>query len=167
MGNTKKLKNGVAEAVITEVYERTLPSVYRLCYSYLKNSHDTQDMVQSVYVKLLQSGRDFESDEHQKAWLLLTARNLCKNNLRHWWRRNEPLERCDSLPIASPAEDYSGVRDVVLGLPDKYKILVFLYYYEGYDTNEIADMLKKNNSTVRRHLAEARAILGGIIREEE
>ena len=151
-----------------EVYENTMPSVYRLCYSFLKNRDDTQDAVHNVYLKLMQNGKAFESAEHQKAWLFVTARNLCKNQLRHWWRtrRSDPGGDGD-LFSAGPAEDHSGVRDAVLGLPGKYKLLIFLYYYEGYDTNEIAQMLQKNSSTVRRQLAEARSLLGGIIREEE
>ena len=162
------MKSAVKTEAFTEAYEQTMPSVYRLCYSYLKNRDDTQDAVHSVYLKLLQSGKTFESAEHQKAWLFVTARNLCKNQLRHWWRsRRSDAGGEEDLFAAAPAEDHSGVRDAVLGLPGKYKMLVFLYYYEGYDTNEIARMLQKNSSTVRRQLAEARSLLGGIIREEE
>jgi RNA polymerase sigma-70 factor (ECF subfamily) len=163
---SKTMENRITkdQMAITGIYERTMPSLYRLCFSYLKNRADTQDMVHSVYVKLMQSGKTFENEAHEKAWLIVTARNLCKNQLRHWWRRNEPLESGDG-PIEM-ADDHSEVRDAVLNLPEKYRILIFLYYYEGYDTNEIADMLQKHNSTVRRQLAEARAILGGIIREE-
>ena len=159
------MSSAVQAANMSDIYERTMPSLYRLCYSYLKNRADTQDMVHSVYIKLLQSGKIFDNDEHRKAWLIVTARNLCKNHLRHWWRRTEPLETGDR-PIEEAA-DHSDVREAVLNLPERYKILVFLYYYEGYDTNEIAAMLHKNNSTVRRQLSEARTILGGIIREEQ
>ncbi|MDR0324546.1 MAG: sigma-70 family RNA polymerase sigma factor [Oscillospiraceae bacterium] len=167
----QKMKSAIAAEEFTGIYEKTMPSVYRLCYSYLKNRADTQDMVHSVYVKLLQTGKVFDGDEHRKAWLFVTARNLCKNHLRHWWQRERNSlpdeDGGDGLFISAPAEDRSGVREAVLNLPEKYKILIFLYYYEGYNTNEIAEMLEKNNSTVRRQLAEARTILGGMICEEE
>ena len=161
----KQIRQAKDKAALAEIYERTMPSLYRLCYSYLKNSTDTQDMVHSVYVRLMQSGKKFDSEEHERAWLIVTARNLCKNHLRHWWRRGESLQDHDGP--APAAEDHSDVKEAVLNLPEKYRILIFLYYYEGYDTSGIAAMLHKNSSTVRRQLAEARAILGGIIREEE
>ena len=174
MEETLKSQMSKEKAVGTEgilaAYERTMPSVYRLCYSYLKNRADTQDAVQSVYVRLMQSGKVFESWEHEKAWLFVTAKNLCKNHLRHWWRTRRVYpgrDGGDVPPAAVPEADHSGVREAVLNLPEKYKILVFLYYYEGYDTKEIANMLDKNRSTVRRQLAEARAVLGGVLSEEE
>ncbi|MCL1807321.1 MAG: RNA polymerase sigma factor [Oscillospiraceae bacterium] len=148
-----------------QIYEETMPSLYRLCYAFVKNRADTQDLVQSTYIKLLQSGKVFENGEHRKAWLIVTARNLCKSHLRHWWRRAEPLEAVDGA-LFDPPPEHSGVTEAVLNLPDKYKMLIFLYYYEGYDTKEISNILQKNSSTVRRQLAEARAILGGVLDEE-
>lgn len=153
------------DAAFADIYEKTMPMLYRLCYAYVKNRADTQDLVHGIYIKLMQHGKAFESDEHRKAWLIVTARNLCKNHLRHWWRRAEPLDAVDGALFDKPPE-YSGVTAAVLNLPEKYKTLVFLYYYEGYDTNEIARILKRNNSTVRRQLSEARNILGGVLREE-
>ncbi|MDR0293037.1 MAG: RNA polymerase sigma factor [Oscillospiraceae bacterium] len=94
-------------AIFTDLYEKTMPSVYRLCFSYMKNRADTQDMVHNVYLKLLQSGKAFESDEHRKAWLIVTARNLCKNTLRHWWRRNAPLDDADAGIVRYETAYYS------------------------------------------------------------
>jgi RNA polymerase sigma-70 factor (ECF subfamily) len=152
-------------AAFTDVYEKTMPSIYRLCYSYVQNRADTLDLVQTVYLKYFGCGKEFKDGDHCKAWLIVTAKNLCKNHLRHWWFKKRTDPPAD-LPY-QPDEEGSEVREAVLALPVKYKTLIFLYYYEGYDTNEIAVMLKKNSSTVRRQLAEARAILGGVLHEKE
>ena len=77
---------------ITELYQRHVDTVYRVCYSYMKNRADTEDMVQDTFIKLISSGVCFQSAEHEKAWLIVTASNLCKNALRHWWRRRENID---------------------------------------------------------------------------
>lgn len=69
---------------ITEIYERHFSMVYRVCFSYMKNPQDTNDMVQNTFMKLVEHGVEFENPEHEKAWLIVTASNLCKNHLRHW-----------------------------------------------------------------------------------
>ena len=127
----------------------------------MKNPADTEDAVQDTFFQLIKSGPAFESEEHEKAWLIRTATNICKNMLKHWWRRHENIE--DHYDIESPeAVDIAKADDVlsaVMGLPDKYKTVVYLYYYEGYSSVQIADILAKPQSTVRNYLREARAIL--------
>jgi RNA polymerase sigma-70 factor (ECF subfamily) len=83
---------------------------------------------------------------------------VCKNQLKHWWRKREDIDRCYDLPDAKPIEA-NEVLETVLALPDRYKAAVYLYYYEGYTGAEIAGILKKPQSTVRNQLREARAIL--------
>ena len=143
---------------IADLYARHGKTVYRVCFAYMKNPADTEDAVQDTFLRLIQSGPAFESEEHEKAWLIRTASNVCKNALRHWWRRRESLEAHADLP--GPEELRTDeVLQAVLGLPAKYKTVVYLYYYEGYSGPEIAGLLKKPQSTVRNYLREARAIL--------
>ena len=143
---------------IAEIYARHSKTVYRVCFAYMKNPADTEDAVQETFFRLIKSGPAFESEEHEKAWLIRTAANICKNSLKHWWRRREDIESFYDLQSSDEIE-IDDVLDAVLALPEKYKTVVYLYYYEGYPGKAIADILKKPQSTVRNYLREARAIL--------
>lgn len=143
---------------IVEIYGRHKWTMYRLCFTYMKNPADTEDMVQDTFYQLIRKGPPFESEEHEKAWLIRTAANLCKNALRHWWRKRRSLENYGVLQ----KKDSAGMSDTlgaVMELPEKYKTVVYLYYYEGYNSVEIAGILGKPGSTVRNHLQEARRAL--------
>lgn len=83
---------------IAEIYKRHSKTVYRVCFAYMKNPADTEDAVQDTFFQLIKSGPAFESEEHEKAWLIRTATNICKNVLRHWWRRHEIIEDFYNLP---------------------------------------------------------------------
>lgn len=154
-----------SEEIFISTYNRYIDMVYRLCFSFLKNKEDTEDAVQSVFIKFLKSNKKFENECHEKAWFIVTASNLCKDMLRQSWRRNISIETYDFI---SDTEDTANndVYMAIMNLPDKYKTVVYLYYYEGYKTQEIAEMLHKPSSTIRNHLTEARRylkkILGGI-----
>lgn len=143
---------------IEEIYERHHMTVYRVCFAYMKNPVDTEDAVQETFFRLISKNPKLESEEHEKAWLIRTATNICKDGLKNWWRRNENID--DHLELQT--EDTMKIDDVfqaVMALPDKYKTVIYLYYYEGYDSAEIAGILKKPKSTVRNHLHEARKLL--------
>jgi RNA polymerase sigma-70 factor (ECF subfamily) len=143
---------------ISAIYERHKLTVYRACFAYMKNAADTEDAVQDTFYKLIKNGTPFESEEHEKAWLIRTATNICKNALRSWWRKRESLEDYENLQDKGNVE-IDDVFSAVMGLPDKYKTVVYLYYYEGYDSVEIAKILEKPQSTIRNYLSEARRAL--------
>lgn len=149
---------------ITQIYNRHVDTVYRVCYSFMKTKTDTEDMVQETFLRLLSSGKQFDNERHERAWLIVTAANLCKDNLKKWWRRVEPLDDYSGLLAAPDGPDLS-VKEAILRLPPKYKTVVYLYYYEDYSTAEIAGILGCPQSTVRSHLLRARkqlqALLGG------
>ncbi len=143
---------------IAEIYQRQKETIYRICFLYLKNPADAEDAVQDTFFKLIKARPSFESQTHEKAWLIRTAANTCKNALRHWWKKRESIEEhCD---ISGPEDTNTGdVVKAILELPDKYKIVVVLYYYEGYTGAEIANILQKPPSSVRNYLHDARTIL--------
>jgi len=124
----------------------------------MKNQTDTEDMVQDVFYKLIKTGKVFESIEHEKAWLITTATNLCKNALSHWWRKRENPETLEGM-YSSNGIEVDEVLDAVMSLPNKFKTVVYLYYYEGYNSAEIAKMLSKPQNTILYHMSEARKIL--------
>ena len=143
---------------IAEIYERHVNMVYRIGFAYMKNVAETEDVVQEAFYKLIKSGTDFESLEHEKAWLIRTASNICKNTLRHWWRKRENLEDYEKLQDNKVFE-VDDTLSAVMNLPDKYKTVIYLYYYESYNSVEISKILQKKQSTIRNHLHEARKIL--------
>jgi RNA polymerase sigma-70 factor (ECF subfamily) len=126
----------------------------------MRNPHDTEDAVHDTFMKMITSNTAFESEEHEKAWLIRTAINVCKNALKHWRRKVESMDKMEDLeyPGGQSAET-SGLFDEICALPDRYKAVVFLYYYEGYTSAEIAKMLHKPQSTITNHLSEARKSL--------
>ena len=144
---------------IAKIYYRHVDTVYRVCFSFMKNAADAEDMVQETFLKLLSCKKRFESNEHEKAWLIVTASNTCKDELRRWKKRREKMETA-VLPeqeILFDKED--NMLDAILELPVKYKNVVYLYYYEGYRTAEIAKLLHCPESTVRNQLSRARELL--------
>ena len=87
---------------IAEIYMRHCKTVYRVCFAFMKDPADTEDAVQDTFFRLIKSGPAFENEEHEKAWLIRTASNICKNMLRHWWRRRENID--DFHDLQSPKE---------------------------------------------------------------
>lgn len=142
---------------IAQIYSRRADTVYRVCFAYMKNRADTEDAVQETFLRLIKSGPAFQSDEHEKAWLIKTASNVCRNALKHWWRKGESLEDHGELASGGPGTD--AVLQAVTELQEKYKAAVYLYYYEGYSGDEAARILGRPPSTVRGWLREARALL--------
>ena len=143
---------------ITEIYMRHRQTVYRVCYAYMKNPADTEDAVQDTFVQMIRKGPVFENEEHEKAWLIRTAENVCRNVLRYWWRRHEDID--DHYDLQSPDHsEADSLMQTVMALPDKYKTVVYLYYYEGYSSAEIAGMLGRPQSTIRNYMTEARRLL--------
>ena len=151
---------------IGEIYERTVSMIYRVVFSYMKNAPDTDDIVSEVFLRLLKTKICFQNTEHEKAWLLRTAINLCKDNLKHWRRKNENIDDYENLESKNPFEIDETLK-IVMNLPERYKDAIYLYYYEGYSTEETARILKKPQSTVRNHLHEARKLLKEVLENEE
>lgn len=145
---------------LQEIYTAQVDRVYRLARLYMKNHHDSEDVVQDVFVRLIreaQKGKRFESPEHEKAWLIVTTANVCKNRLREKRRTELPLEDFERLPAMDREQFY--VFEAILRLPENYKSVVYLFYYEGYKTDEIAGMLHERPATVRTWLSRARKLL--------
>ena len=155
-------------AEMTEIYKRNQAILYKICYLYMKNSHDAEDILTETFCKLIDKAPAFDSQEHEKAWLIRVATNLCKNQLRSWWRRHEDLEDYKELIGTEDQEDqYSELLNALMCLPDKYKTVVVLYYYEGYKSEEISGIIGKPASTIRNYLCEARIILRKYIEGSE
>ncbi|QAY68559.1 sigma-70 family RNA polymerase sigma factor [Paenibacillus protaetiae] len=143
-----------------DIYKRNVENIYRICFMYLKNPADAEDAVQSTFLKLLKSDIAFADTEHEKAWLIVTARNHCKDVLKSWWRTRKA--ELPNLPEAGMDDSFGHSGEVLerlLSLPDKYKIVLYLYYFEEYSVKEIAGMLKRKESTIQTQLAKGRKLM--------
>jgi RNA polymerase sigma-70 factor (ECF subfamily) len=133
-----------------ETYNSHVDMVYRICFMFMRNAPDTEDAVQTVFLKLIQTEKSFEKPEHIKAWLIVTAQNYCKNTLKMWWRRKRSY--LAELPGIVQDDSSNEIFEHLLALPYKYRIVLYLFYYEGYSSREIAEMLDMSDSTIRTQL---------------
>lgn len=141
---------------IEKVVDRYSDMLMRIALLHLKNRSDAEDASQEIFLKLIQKPRIFESSEHEKAWLIRTAVNLCKDRLKSSWFRKRAI--LDENMAASAAEE-SEVLSAVMELPLKYRSIVLLFYYEGYSISEISKILNIKENTVGSQLHRARALL--------
>ncbi|MCL2446013.1 MAG: RNA polymerase sigma factor [Oscillospiraceae bacterium] len=141
---------------IETIYHRHVDVVYRVCYSFMKTPADAEDATQDTFIKLMRASPRLADENHEKAWLIRTAGNVCKDMLRRHHRRNTELD--DTLPAYTPAQD-DTVLQAVFDLPERLKLSVVLHYVEGYTCAEIARMRRLPAATVRGHLHQARNLL--------
>lgn len=151
--------NQQAEALLDRYGE----SILRLAYSYLHNQSDAEDILQDTLIQYLRTAPTLESPAHEKAWLLRVAGNLSKNLLRaQGYRRADQLKE---MLAAQEREDLSYVWEAVKALPVPYREAIHLFYYEGYSTAQIAQILDQKESTVRSHLKRGREKLKPLLEE--
>jgi RNA polymerase sigma-70 factor (ECF subfamily) len=146
----------------TGAVDRWGPAVYRLACAVTSSRSDADDVFQEVFLRYHRAAPDFESETHEKAWLLRVTLNRCKSLLASPWRRRSvPLEdvyACRDRSIA--------VAEALTALPPGDRTLLHLYYYEGYRTDELAGLLSRNPATVRSQLTRARQKLARLLKEE-
>ncbi len=140
-----------------EMYQEHCQTVYRVAFTYMKNSYDAEDAVQETFARLIRSGERFRSREKEKAWLIVTVSNVCKDMLRRHYRSDRALE--DYQYLAAPPHEIDETMEAILRLPEKYKTVVYLFYYEGYTAREIARMLGEKPNTVSSRIGRARLLL--------
>ena len=148
---------------LADLFRQYGDDVYRLAYSYLGRRADAEDVCQSVFLKLAE-GKAVLLPGREKAWLLTCAANLCKSQLRSFWRRNVG-ELDESLPFQDDTD--REVWDAVMALPPKYRAVVHLYYWEGCGQGEIAQILGVSRTAVQTRMARARAMLKKELSDDE
>lgn len=151
---------------VADLYRRYVGMVYQICLMLLKNVPDAEDATQTVFQKAMEYDKPFRDPEHEKAWLIVTARNHCKNQLKHWWRTRRAGEKALQTLTWERPED-GELWEYILSLPERERMVLYLYYYQGYSTPEMAELLGKNPSTVRTWLVKARWKLKDILEVNE
>ena len=143
---------------LVNTYETTL---YRAALAILRDAHEAEDAVQDAFLRCIEKAPEWENPAHEKAWLLRVTVNGCKSRLRSpWRRRTAPL--LDTYPAAGPEEQ--TLLEAIGRLPAKDRTVLHLYYYEGYQTAEIAEMTGWREGTVRSRMTRARARLGALLK---
>lgn len=147
-----------------EIVEKYSNMVYRLAYFYTNSKYDADDIYQDVFLKYLQNKKQFENEEHKKAWLIRVTINCCKKLwLSSWKRKIIPLDD----EIKFEMEENIGLYNEIKKLPKKYRVVIHLFYYEQYSVKDISKILKQKESTIRTWLTRARKMLKIYIKEED
>lgn len=141
-------------------------TIYRVALNYLRNTYDAEDIVQEALMKLYLHKGSFEDDEHIKRWLIRIALNLCANTVRS--RKRHPEVNIEELALSVPfkTEQQSEVFSVLMELPDKYRLAIYLFYYEDYSTSEIAEALGISVTAVTTRLSRGRSIIKSFLTED-
>ena len=146
---------------VIRTYGNTL---YRLCFVMLGNESDAEDAVQEAFIKYLQKAPQFENSDHEKAWLITVAINQCRDILR--FRNRHPQINSEYLQELSACSSDSGILEALMTLPEKFRLVLALYYVEEYRIDEIARMIGKTPSAVKMRLQKGRKLLGEVYRKE-
>ncbi len=139
-------------------------SLYRLCTVMLQNREDAQDAVQECFLRYITKAPDFKNQEHEKAWLIRVASNICKDMLRY--RKHSSLISLDEIRNISSSEDNAQILGLLLLLEEKYRAVIHLHYVEGYGTDEISSALGISPAAVRKRLQRGREKLREIYEKE-
>ncbi len=151
---------------IQELMERYRNSLFVVAFQICKNREDAEDVVQDTFLQYHTNKKEYESEEHIRAWLLRVAINKAKNvNLTFWKRNKQPLEDYMETLAFETKED-SNLFEAVLALPEKYRVVIHLFYYEDYSVQEIAGVLKLSESNVKIRLSRGRGMLKEALKEE-
>lgn len=144
------------ELNLEQLYKKYRDNIFAIGLNYFGNSSDADDIVQETFYKLSKSSADFDSEEHIRNWLIRVAVNECKRiSMSFWWKKRQPLEEYLETISFETAEE-NDLFSEVMKLKPKYRQVIHLFYYEGYSTVEIADILHISQSTVTTRLVRAR-----------
>ena len=138
--------------------------LFRLCLITMGNASDAEDAVQETLLKYMQKRPTFKEAEHEKAWLITVATNKCKDMLR-FRRRHQMVDIEEIKEFAKEASD-SGILEALMTLPDKFRMVLILYYVEEYSIEEIAGMIGRTTSAVKMRLQKGRRLLEETYRKE-
>lgn len=150
MNNTSQPRSDYCSQVV----ERHGDTIYKACRLYLRDRADAEDVFQWVFLRLIEQNPSFKDYDHERAWLIKVATNKCKDFLKSYWNKNKVSIEDYDAPMEE--KGLSEVFHAVFTLPIIYKVVIYMYYYEGFSTDEIAKVLNVNEATVRTRLKRAR-----------
>lgn len=151
---------------VEQVMKTYKDRLFRTAFCIVRNPSDAEDVVSDVLLKYMDSRKDFENEEHLKAWLIRAAVNRSRDMMTAFWRKKQAVwdETVLEIPAAEPED--RGLIESVLRLPERYREALYLYYYEDYSVAEIASMLRVTQSAVKTRLQRGRAMLKEELKED-
>ena len=154
------------QTTFIQLADRYMDMVYRLTCNYLRSPQDADDVTQETFLRLLRTDTPFEGEEHVRRWLVHVAINEAKRLCRSPWRRHtEPLSELKTAENVAD-EEQRALFEAVMELPRKYRVPLYMYYYEGYAAKEVAALLGRSPSTVQTWLARGRDQLKQKLKED-
>lgn len=153
----------IDENYINYIYDTYSNTIIKISYTYLKSTQLSEDILQEIILKIMKKRVKIEDKTKEKYWIIRVTINMCKDYLKSsWHRKNVELdEKLSYLP-----KEQNDILTQVLSLPEKYKTVIYLYYYEEYSIKEISKILKTNESTIGTRLSRGKSILQNKLKEE-
>ncbi len=160
------MSDTVRELSARELVDMYSSVIYRLAYSRLCSVHDAEDITQDVLLKYIRSKKSFRDEEHRKAWLLRVTINTIKSFVSSAYNRHRAgLDEATELTYEE--KEPTGVADAVAKLPEKYRIVIHLFYFEELSVKQIAQITGKAEGTVKARLSRGRQQLKEILKEDD
>lgn len=147
-----------------EFYDRQVKRVYRLAMVMMGNISDAEDVTQTVFLKAWEKKPDFRDSDHEIAWILTTTRNQCKDIHKSFYRRKRAdLENAPEPQVTLETQMDSEIWEALQSLTEKYRMVLYLYYYEGYSVRELSVILRRRESTLQTQLATGRKQMKSLL----
>lgn len=157
----------VTKDYISDLLDKYGDMVLRIAYTYLKNRADAEDIVQDVFLRIIDKKPSFNDENHEKSWLIRATINMCKNKVNLFWNKNKcSIDDVQEFAVSDKYNTDTSVFQAVMELGEKYRVMVYMYYYEGYSTPEIAKVIGKSETTIRSLLHRARNKLKDMLKED-
>lgn len=151
---------------VQELFEKYQNNLYAAAFNICKNTEDAKDVVQDTFIQYYSLKKEFDNEQHIRAWLIRVAINKAKNINRSFWRKNKRTleDYMETLTFETPESE--ELFETVMALPEKFRIVIHLFYYEEYAIHEISDILKISEGNVKIRLSRGRSLLKEKLQEE-
>lgn len=149
-----------------ELFEKYQNNLYAVAFNVCRNAEDAEDVVQDTFIQYYSIRKQFDNEQHIRAWLIRVTINKAKNMNRTFWRKNKMSleDYMETLTFETP--ESGELFETVMNLPEKYRIVIHLFYYEDYSVREIAGILKLSEGNIKVRLSRARSLLKDKLQEE-
>lgn len=150
-----------------ELYDRQIRRVYKLALLLLGSVTDAEDVAQTVFLKIWEKNPKFRDTDHETAWVLTTTRNQCRDLQKSFYRKHRTaIEDAPEKSVSFVSDADNEIWQALQSLPEKYRVVLYLYYYEGYPVKELSILLDRRESTLQTQLATGRKLLKESLKEE-
>lgn len=154
------MREKASMAEFRELYDRQITRVYKLALVLLGSVADAEDVAQTVFLKIWEKNPKFHDVNHETAWLLTTTRNLCRDLQKSYYRKHRTaIEDAPEKAVSFASNADNEIWQALQSLSEKYRVVLYLYYYEGYPVKELSVLLGRRESTLQTQLATGRKLL--------